>query len=557
MPTTTLPPNTKRHPILDRLESSGPKRILALDGGGIRGALCLGFLERIEQELCIRYNNADFTLSDYYDMIGGTSTGAIIAACLAKGMKVADIKRMYLGLGKTIFAQRMNVLSGVLEKVFNTAGFKADNLEAALEKEFASLTLGGEQLKTGLCIIAKRADTYSPWIFHNHPTGEYYSQNSGLFVKDLLRASAAAPSYFRPKSLHIDKNEEGVFIDGGVSSHNNPALIMFYLCTLGHLPYKWMTGKDNLLITSVGTGFNRPKKPIKELMARKIISWAYDIPDLFMSDATSLNQLVLQSLAYTPTPQWINAEFKYMDQALINREPLLTYLRYNVSLDKTTLQGAMKKAYEDSKIESLIEMSNGQNADELYDIGCAFAKSLINPLHFTPAFDLLYGHEKRSILSQHDKDTICPWIQKEGLHYKKYKPVYARKATQVEVITSKTSAGIETQNTAQIGDYIVKNQTTSAETYVVLAANFEKRYEYTCPIDAIWHQYIPIGEVYAIHLDEDILINKKWPSHFYIDTAWQTLMYCSIGDYLVCPPDLSEFYRIGRQEFEQTYHLKK
>ena len=73
----------------ERLTAPGPKRILALDGGGIRGALSLGFLERIERLLRERHANPDLRLRDYFDLIGGTSTGSIIAVGLAIGMDVA------------------------------------------------------------------------------------------------------------------------------------------------------------------------------------------------------------------------------------------------------------------------------------------------------------------------------------------------------------------------------------------------------------------------------------------------------------------------------------
>ena len=64
--------------LIDRLTAPGPKRMLALDGGGIRGALTLGFLERMEGILRRRHLKPDLRLSDYFDLIGGTSTGAII-----------------------------------------------------------------------------------------------------------------------------------------------------------------------------------------------------------------------------------------------------------------------------------------------------------------------------------------------------------------------------------------------------------------------------------------------------------------------------------------------
>jgi len=89
------------------LFSEGPKRILALDGGGIRGALTLGYLQRIEELLRQRHgDDTSFRLCDYFDLIGGTSTGSIIAACLAVGMSVEEIREKYFELGGRIFGKK-------------------------------------------------------------------------------------------------------------------------------------------------------------------------------------------------------------------------------------------------------------------------------------------------------------------------------------------------------------------------------------------------------------------------------------------------------------------
>ena len=65
-----------------------------LDGGGIRGILTLEYLGLIEDMLKSRSGRNDFRLSDYFDLIGGTSTGSIIAATLACGMSVAELKKL-------------------------------------------------------------------------------------------------------------------------------------------------------------------------------------------------------------------------------------------------------------------------------------------------------------------------------------------------------------------------------------------------------------------------------------------------------------------------------
>jgi len=81
--------------LLERLQAPGPKRMLALDGGGIRGALTLGYLQELEDLLKKRYDNDNFRLCDYFDLIGGTSTGAIIAAGLAIGKSAHDLADLY------------------------------------------------------------------------------------------------------------------------------------------------------------------------------------------------------------------------------------------------------------------------------------------------------------------------------------------------------------------------------------------------------------------------------------------------------------------------------
>jgi len=92
--------------LIDRLISPGPKRILALDGGGVRGIVSLAFLERIETLLKERAGGADFRLSDYFDLARGTSTGSIIATGLALGWPVGDLIELYLNLSQRGFRRR-------------------------------------------------------------------------------------------------------------------------------------------------------------------------------------------------------------------------------------------------------------------------------------------------------------------------------------------------------------------------------------------------------------------------------------------------------------------
>jgi uncharacterized protein len=231
--------------ILERFKSPGPKRILALDGGGIRGTITLGFLERIEQILRERHGQPKLKLCDYFDLIGGTSTGAIIAAALAIGMDVAEIKKLYLEMGGKIFGKRM------LRQW--QAYFDVKPLEKVLEQTFGKLTLSGDAIKTGLSITVKRADTGITVLFQNHPETPYYQELKNYLLWHLIRASTAAPTYFVPEKFSM-LGDTAALVDGGVSMANNPALHLFILTTLNGLPFRWPLGEKNILLVSVGTG---------------------------------------------------------------------------------------------------------------------------------------------------------------------------------------------------------------------------------------------------------------------------------------------------------------
>ena len=88
----------------DHLEADGtPKRILSLDGGGLRGMMTIQVLKKIESLLRQRFDDEKMLLSDYFDLIAGTSTGAIIAAGLSLGMTVDEIDKHYCDLGEKVF----------------------------------------------------------------------------------------------------------------------------------------------------------------------------------------------------------------------------------------------------------------------------------------------------------------------------------------------------------------------------------------------------------------------------------------------------------------------
>src|SRR5215471_1807097 len=115
-------------------EETKPKRILALDGGGIRGILTLEYLGVIEDLLKARSGRDDFRLADYFDLIGGTSTGSIIAATLACGMSVGEIKKLYRDLGKSVFK------TSLWRRGLLSPKFPADRVQEALDSQLGADT---------------------------------------------------------------------------------------------------------------------------------------------------------------------------------------------------------------------------------------------------------------------------------------------------------------------------------------------------------------------------------------------------------------------------------
>lgn len=150
--------------VQQKIEKTGKHKLLALDGGGIRGMLTLEILAKIElllQEKLGREN--DFVLSDYFDYIAGTSTGAIIAACLSRGMRVDEIRKFYEESGTAMFDK-----ASLLKRFRYT--YESEALTNKLQEVFGSDTkLGDENLKTLLLLVLRNATTDSPWPVSNNP----------------------------------------------------------------------------------------------------------------------------------------------------------------------------------------------------------------------------------------------------------------------------------------------------------------------------------------------------------------------------------------------------
>ena len=364
----------------------GPKRILSLDGGGIRGALTLGYLKKIETILREKEGDPNLLLCDYFDLIGGTSTGSIIASALALGMQVDDIVNMYMDLGGKIFGRKFDWWKPWETAKFLKAGYDYKALEDSLKNAFGDVTLGGSEIKTGLCIVAKRADTNSVWPLINHPNGKFFDtelgKNKDIFLWQAVRASSAAPTYFVPQMIEVGNGQWAAFVDGGVSMANNPSLTLLMVATLKGFPFHWSMGEDKLTVVSVGTGFSIFAKKTDEIEEAWLGTWAANVPDMLMQDASWQNQIVLQWLSDSPTAFTIDMEIGNLREDHICQKPLIKYLRYNFPITHEELNGlGFSRTFEAKEVAGIIDMSNADNRELLYQIGTA-AASKVEKSHF-------------------------------------------------------------------------------------------------------------------------------------------------------------------------------
>lgn len=373
------------------LLGAGPKRILALDGGGVRGLISLAFLERIETLLQQRSGRKDFCLADYFDLVGGTSTGSLIAAALSLGYSTQRLIEMYLTLAGRGFRRRP------WYEGFWAPKFDARALREVIVENFGLTLLGSDELRCGLGIVAKRLDTGSVWLFHNHPRGPFFApehaperfvKNSELLLADLLRASTAAPTYFAPEFLEIASGVRGLFVDGGVSPHNNPALLLLMLATLKGYGFRWPLGDERMLLLSVGTGGTAPKPKPEWARRRPAVMLAIASLRSVMQDGDHLGQTLLQWMSNSPTPWVMDSEVGTLAEDSIGASPLLHYLRYDAPLTQEWLAQHLDLTLEPADIAAIGAMDRPENTVRLLELGRRAAERQVLAEHFPARFDI-------------------------------------------------------------------------------------------------------------------------------------------------------------------------
>jgi uncharacterized protein len=364
---------------------STPKRLLSLDGGGIRGLMEAEVLIEIETQLN-KITGQDRPLCDRFDLIGGTSTGSILAAGLAMGLRAAELRDFYLKYGKKIFSPEFFVV-----RFWHK--YPSKPLEDALKEVFgANTTLGDSRLRTLLMIVSKNATLGSTWFFINNPANKYFAQNKSLPLWQVVRASSAAPTYFPPQTIHVidgtGKANRYEFIDGGVSSYNNPSMQLFLEATEASYGLGWETSVQNLLLISLGTGFSVATISEGKASGFNAINWAQYAINELMGDA-NLQQNILMHLigerpARAPAPAGTQTGLSLAGgpgmstigkmSASLGGNKLLTYQRMTVEFTAERLRG-LGLDVDPGKVSQLDAVDQMAN---LQAIGQKIAKEQVN-----------------------------------------------------------------------------------------------------------------------------------------------------------------------------------
>lgn len=183
------------------------RRILCIDGGGIKGVFPASFLSTVEESL-------GSPVADYFDLIVGTSTGGIIALGLGLGLRASDLLHFYQERGPAIFNGNGKI--GILRQLFR-AKYNPEPLRKCLSEAFGSRRLGDSRKRLVIPSFNVESGEVHVWKTAHHPRLERDYLHSAV---EVALSTGAAPTYFPTY-----KAQSGTpLIDGGVWA-NNPVAI--------------------------------------------------------------------------------------------------------------------------------------------------------------------------------------------------------------------------------------------------------------------------------------------------------------------------------------------
>ena len=360
-------------------QPSGRARLLSFDGGGISGLFALQYAKRMEALLREKTGKPNLVLADHFHYIGGTSTGAIIAAFLSWGLSVEEIEGLYRKNAIAMFTK-----SGLLKR-FTSHKFVARGLTDFLRHFFVeddgrAADFGTEKLKTLLLVVARNATTGSPWPLSNNPAAKYNDpslpgSNLSIPLWQLVRASTAAPTFFPPEVVKL-KGERGeelefAFEDGGITPFNNPAYLLKIMATLPEYNLGWKSGTERMSLVSIGTG---GMKAGRTKHALDVLLQAKNLPSALIGSFQQYQDLLCRVHGECRYGTPIDGELGTLVRP--SERPEYLYARYDKIFTEEDLRDAEKVTKGGFTLDNLELM------DFLQECGAAHAAEVVKLEHF-------------------------------------------------------------------------------------------------------------------------------------------------------------------------------
>lgn len=376
-----------------RSKSPGPKKILACDGGWILGLMSVDILAKLEADLRVQLDKPELVLADWFDFVCGTSTGAIIAACISAGMSMDKIRAFYVESSTQMF-DKASVFKR-LRYSYNDEPLAA-KLRAELNRALGCpdgappATLGDAGLRTLLMMVLRNHSTDSPWPFWNNPKAKYNQLERKdcylhLPLWQLVRASTAAPTFFPPEVVTFcpgtPSEYQFVFVDDGVSTYNNPSFLAFQMATAAPYKLNWTTGTDKILIVSVGTGCAAKVRLNLQADDLWLLDHAKNVPGALMNAACAGWDMACRMLGECHFGAEIDREIGDMVLATDTTDAnwtgakQFTYARYDPDVSQTGID-VLGLAH--VKAENVQVMDSVEHIADIQLVGEAYAKKYVS-----------------------------------------------------------------------------------------------------------------------------------------------------------------------------------
>ncbi|WP_028023349.1 patatin-like phospholipase family protein [Enterovibrio calviensis] len=293
-------------------------KILSIDGGGIRGIIAGQILVALEEKLRIKSGDNTKKIGDFFDLVAGTSTGAILGCAYicpneTGGTKynASEAVDIYLNEGDEIFD------IDVLQKIKSFGGlrdekYSADALETALFDYFGDTKLSA--LTKPCCFVSYDIRSRNPVIFNSkNRSGDTITSND-FYVRDILRGTSAAPTYFEPARIYslAPNRRKHILIDGGLVA-NDPALCAYneaLKCTNAK-------GIKDMVIVSIGTGKELKSYTYNQSKDWGPLGWAKPALDITLEAGPQMTAYHMEMIASTVK----NSKYFRISPELHNAKP--------------------------------------------------------------------------------------------------------------------------------------------------------------------------------------------------------------------------------------------